>query len=165
MKTVPYITRLIATLAILLPVLTSWATESAVTPAMVGHWEGDARIIVSWCHQKNLTVKVNIHADGSVTGTVGDAKLTDGRFESNRGWLLRKLNWSCDYIITGGLDSDIVADEGIKRERVIIALNYNAGIFKGGVDTEGSLCVFSSEQTRKEKMALTARPLKLIRSQ
>jgi hypothetical protein len=83
MKTAPYITRLIATLAILLPVLTSWATESAVTPAMVGHWEGDARIIVSWCHQKNLTVKVNIHADGSVTGTVGDAKLTDGRFESN----------------------------------------------------------------------------------
>jgi hypothetical protein len=165
MKTAPYITRLIATLAILLPVLTSWATESAVTPAMVGHWEGDARIIVSWCHQKNLTVKVNIHADGSVTGTVGDAKLTGGRFDSNRGWLLRKLNWSCDYMITGGLDGDIVAAEGIKRERVMIAMDYKDGIFKAGVDTEGSLCVFSSEQTRKEKMALTARPLKLIRSQ
>ena len=89
MKTTPHITRLIATLAILLPALTSWATESVVTPAMVGHWEGNARIIVSWCHQTNLPVKVDIHADGSVTGTVGDAKLTEGRFESNRGWLGR----------------------------------------------------------------------------
>jgi hypothetical protein len=165
MKTTPHITRLIATLAILLPALTSWATESVVTPAMVGHWEGNARIIVSWCHQTNLPVKVDIHADGSVTGTVGDARLTEGRFGSNRGWLLRKLNWATDYIITGGLDGDIVAAEGIKRERVMIALDYNDGIFKAGVDTEGSLCVFSSEQKRKQKMALTARPLKLIRSQ
>ncbi|MGB7767593.1 MAG: hypothetical protein WBN22_01905, partial [Verrucomicrobiia bacterium] len=42
-------------------------------------------------------VKVDIHADGSVTGTVGDAKLTEGRFESNRGWLGRKLNLYSDY--------------------------------------------------------------------
>lgn len=131
---------------------------------MVGHWEGNARIIVSWCQQKNLIVMVDIHSDGSVTGTVGDAKLTVGHFESNRGWLLRKLNWSCDYMVTGDLDGAIVVVEGIKREHVMIALDYNDGIFKGGVDTEGSLCVFSSEQTRKEKMALTARPLKLIRS-
>jgi len=165
MKTTPHIARLIATLALLLPALTSWAAGSIVTPAMVGHWEGNARIIVSWCRQKNLPVKVDIHADGSVTGTVGDAKLTEGRFESNRGWLLRQLNWATDYIITGGLDGAIVAAEGIKRERVMIALDYNDGVFKAGVDTEGSLCVFSSEQTRKEKMALTARPLKLVRAQ
>ena len=165
MNTTPQITRLIATLAMLLPVLTSCAADSAVTPAMAGHWEGNARVIVSWCQQKNLPVKVDIHADGSVTGTVGDAKLTEGRFESNRGWLLRKLNWSCDYIIKGGLDGAIVATEGIKREHVMIALDYNDGIFKGGVDTEGSPCVFSSEQTRKERMALTARLLKLTRSQ
>ena len=68
-------------------------------------------------------------------------------------------------MITGGLAGHIVAAESIKRERVMIAMDYKDGIFKGGVDTEGSLCVFSSEQTRKEKMALTARPLKLIRSQ
>ncbi|MGD0086559.1 MAG: hypothetical protein ABSC24_05465 [Verrucomicrobiota bacterium] len=165
MKTTPRSTRLIAALAMLLPVLTSCATDSAVTPAMVGHWEGNARIIVSWCQQKNLTVKLDIHADGSVSGTVGDAKLTEGRFQQNRGWLGRKLNLWSDYIITGGLDGAIVAAEGIKRERVMLPLDYNDGIFKGGVATEGSLCVFSSEQTRKEKMALTASSLKLIRSQ
>jgi len=100
-----------------------------------------------------------------VSGTVGDAKLTEGRFQQNRGWLGRKLNLWSDYIITGGLDGAIVAAEGIKRERVMLPLDYNDGIFKGGVATEGSLCVFSSEQTRKEKMALTASSLKLIRSQ
>jgi hypothetical protein len=165
MKTIPHITRLIATVAMLVPVLTSHAADRVVAPAMIGHWEGNARIIVSWCHQKNLCVKVDIHPDGSVSGTVGDAKLKDGRFESNRGWLLRKLNWSCDYIITGCLAGDLVAVEGIRRERVIMALNYNAGTFKGGVNTEGSPCVFSSEQTRKERMALTASSLELIHSQ
>ena len=90
MKTIPHVARLIATLAMLLPVLTSCAANGSVTPSMVGHWEGSARIIVSWCHQKNLSVQLDIHADGSVSGTIGDAKLTGGRFDSNRGWLLRK---------------------------------------------------------------------------
>ena len=116
----------------------SRAAESIVTPAMVGHWEGNARIIVSWCHQTNLPVKVDIHADGSVTGTVGDAKLTEGRFESNRGWLLRKLNWATDYIITGGLDGAIVAAEGITRSSVKMPLNFSGGTFAGGVNTSGS---------------------------
>jgi hypothetical protein len=165
MKTIPHTARLIALLAVLLSALTSCRTGNIIKPGMAGHWEGNARIIVSWCNQKNLPVMVDIHADGSVTGTVGDARLTQGRFAANRGWLLRKLNWSCDYMITGGLDGDLVAAEAIKRERVMIALNYSDGIFNGGVDTEGSLCVFSSEQTRKEKMALTARPLKLNRPQ
>jgi hypothetical protein len=116
----------------------SRAAESIVTPAMVGHWEGNARIIVSWCHQTNLPVKVDIHADGSVTGTVGDAKLTEGRFESNRGWLGRKLNLYSDYIITGGLDGAIVAAEGITRSSVKMPLNFSDGTFAGGVNTSGS---------------------------
>ena len=163
MKTTHHITRLIATLAILLPALTSWATESVVTPAMVGHWEGNARIIVSWCHQTNLPVKVDIHADGSVTGTVGDAKLTEGSFESNRGWLLRKLNWATDYIIVGGLDGAIVAAEGITRSSVKMPLNFSDGTFTGGVNTSGS--GFEGFDGKKgEGTWLAAMSLKLVRS-
>jgi len=164
MKTSPHVTRLIATLAILLQALTSWATGSVVTPAMVGHWEGTARIVVSWCHQKNLYVKVDIHADGSVTGTVGDAKLSEGRFASNRGWLLRKLNWATDYIITGGLDGAVVASEGITRSSAKIPLNFTGGTFTGGVNTSGS--GFEGFAGKKgEGTWLAARSLKLIRSQ
>jgi len=155
MNTTPRITGLIATLGILLAVLSSWATESVVTPAMVGHWEGNARIVVSWCHQTNLPVTVDIHADGSVIGTVGDAKLTEGRFQQNRGWLGRKLNLATDYIITGNLDGAIVAAEGIAREHVKMPLNFSGGSFKGGVNTSGSM--FGG----KDKMILSAMSLTL----
>ena len=155
MKTTSRITGLIATLAVLLTVLSSWATESVVTPAMVGHLEGNARIIVSWCHQTNLFVKVEISADGSVAGTVGDAKLTGGRFQANRGWLGRKLNLATDYIIKGKLDGAIVAAEGITRERVMIPLDFSGGSFKGGVNTSGLM--FGG----KDKMPLSTASLRL----
>ena len=163
MNTTHYITGLIATFAALLIACGSQAAESVVTPAMVGHWEDNARIVVSWCHQTNLPVKVDIHADGSVTGTVGDAKLTKGRFESNRGWLGRKLNLYSDYIITGGLDGAIVAAEGITRSGVKIPLNFNDGIFVGGVNTSGS--GFEGFDGKKgEGTWLAAMSLKLVRS-
>lgn len=142
----------------LLAVWNSRAAESVVTPAMVGRWEGNARIIVSWCHQTNLPVTVEIRADGSVTGTVGDAKIVAGRFESNRGWLGRKLNWYTDYIIRGNLEGAIVAAEGINRERVMMPLNFSGDAFKGGVGTSGS------KFGGKDKMILSAMSLTLVRS-
>ena len=82
-----HIARLMATVALLMPVLSSCASKLVLTPAQVGHWEGNARIIVIWCQHTNLLVKLDIQADGSVTGTVGDARLKEGRFLKNRGWL------------------------------------------------------------------------------
>ena len=143
-------------------VLAAWnlfSAESIVTPAMVGHWEGNAQIIVSWCQQTNLTVAVDIHADGSVTGKIGDATLIGGHFVSHRTWPWRHT------IITGKLDGAIVVAEGIARSSVTIICDYSDGSFKGQVDTNGSFSVFSSEKARKEKMALTAVGLKLTRSQ
>jgi hypothetical protein len=134
------------------------AAENVVTPAMVGHWEGHARIVVSWCRQKRLPVKLDLHADGTVAGTVGDATLQHGHFRANRGWLGRKLHLATDYIIAGDLDGDIVAAEGIRREHVMIPLNFNGGVFKGGVNTSGS--TFGG----KESMWLAAMALELVRS-
>lgn len=134
------------------------ASESLVTPAMVGHWEGTAQIVAVWIHHTNLPVKVDIHADGSVTGSVGDAKLTDGHFLRNRGWLGRKLNWWSDYIITGSLDGPIVAAEGITRSSVAIPLNFKDGVFEGGVNTSGALW------GGKKSQGFVAQDLKLVRS-
>ena len=148
-----------ATLALLLPVLGSCASKSVLTPAQVGHWEGNARIIMTWCQQTNLPVKLDIQADGSVTGTVGDARLKEGRFLKNRGWLGRKLNIETDYIITGNLDGAIVAAEGITRARVMMPFNFDSGLIKGGVATSGRW--FGG----KASMVLTARSLKLTHIQ
>ncbi len=143
----------------MLPALSSCASKIVLTPAQVGHWEGNARIIVIWCQHTNLPVKLDIQADGSVTGTVGDARLTEGRFLKNRGWLGRKLNMWSDYIITGRLDGPIVAAEGITRKRVMMPFNFDGGFIKGGLGTSGTW--FGG----KKSMVLTAQSLKLARSQ
>ncbi len=156
------ITLRIAGLIALLTLLTACSSRgggNVVTPPMVGHWEGNARIVVSWCQQTNLPVKVDIHADGSVTGAVGDAKLAAGRFQKNRGWLGHKYNlYATDYIIVGNLDGALVAAEGITRQRVMMPLNFKGSAFIGGVNTSGS--AFGG----KEKMWLAARSLKLTQS-
>jgi len=158
MKTVASVAGLITSIAMLLPAFTSRAAESVVTAAMVGHWEGNARIIVSWCRQTNLPVQVDIRPDGSVTGRVGDATLREGQFLRNRGWLFRKLNWATDYIITGGLDGPIVAAEDITRSSVKMPLNFSGGTFAGGVNTSGS------DFGGKESMWLAAASLRLVHS-
>jgi hypothetical protein len=150
---------LIVTLTVLLAALNLCAAENIITPAMVGHWEGSARIIVSWCHQKNLPVAVDIHADGSVTGKIGDATLVGGHFLSHRSW-----PWG-HTMVTGKLDGAIVAAEGITRSYVTMMCDFSNGSFKGQFDTDGSLCVFSSQETMKEKMSFSARSLKLTRPQ
>ena len=132
----PYITGLIATIVALLALGCSWASESLVTSAMTGHWEGNARIVVSWCRQTILPVKVDINADGSVNGTIGDALLNEGHFQSNRGWLERKLNLATDYIITGNLEGSIIAAEGIVRKRVMMPLDFKEDSFTGSVNTK-----------------------------
>lgn len=158
MNRTSHIARWSVVLAALLAALNLCAAESIVTPAMVGHWEGSARIIVSWCHQTNLTVTVDIHADGSVTGKIGDATLVGGHFLPHRSWPWRHT------MVTGELDGAIVAAEGITRQYVTMMCDFSNGSFKGQLDTSGSLCVFSSEKTRKEKMSFSARSLKLVRS-
>jgi hypothetical protein len=105
---------------------------------------------------------VDIHADGSVTGKVGDAKLMEGRFQPNRGWLGRMFNLYSDYIITGNLDGAIVSAEGITRESVNIPLDVDGGAFKGGVHTSGSK--FVEKDQWKEKMIFSAASLTLTRS-
>jgi hypothetical protein len=133
------------------------AAESVVKTSMVGHWDGSARIIVSWCTQQMLPVALDLHADGTVTGKVGDADLTNGRFSRNRGWLGRKLNFATDYIVRGDLNGAVVAAEGISRAGVSIPLNFRDGRFTGGLHTTGS------KFGGKETMILSASALKLSR--
>jgi hypothetical protein len=132
--------------------------ENVVTPPMAGHWTGNAQIIVVWCRQKNLPVSVDIGADGSVRGKVGDATLKDGRFKRNRGWLGRKLDLKTDYIIVGKLEGPVIASEQIVRSGVSIPLNFGGGVFSGGVHTSGT------HVGDKQHMVLSAQSLALVRT-
>jgi hypothetical protein len=68
--------RRLAALGLILPALTSCASTSIPAPGLLAHWEGDSRIIMTWRHQTDLHVKLDLQADGSVTGGVGHARLT-----------------------------------------------------------------------------------------
>jgi hypothetical protein len=116
----------------------SVASAQVVRPAMVGHWKGDAQIFVDWTRTKTLTVDIVIGRDDRVTGKIGDARLIDGRFDRNRGWLMQRLGWKTDYLIDGKLDGAVIAAENIRREGVMLPLDWNGDRFEGGVNTSGT---------------------------
>jgi hypothetical protein len=136
---------------------TAQAGAGVVTSEMAGEWRGNARIIMNWCQETNLPLAMTIRADGTVTGQIGDAILTNAFLRLNRGAVAKKLNLKTDYIIVGQLNGPIVAKENIVRRSVSIPLNFNNGMFAGGLHTSGSM--FGG----KEKMILSASGVKLIR--
>jgi hypothetical protein len=137
----------------------SYVTSAAtrVAPEMTGAWTGDARIVVNWTKERTLQVAVTIQPDGSVSGTIGDARLRDGRLEPNRTAIGRALHIKTDWIIRGSLDGDIIKGEGIRREGAMVPLNFLGGRFEGGVNTTGS------HFGGKESMWLAAQGLVLER--
>jgi hypothetical protein len=157
MKSISSMTRFISLAVIFFAAAILRATEPAVPPALTGYWDGDARIIVSWCRQPNLHVAVDIHRDGSVTGKVGDATIVKGRLEQNRGWIGRKLSLATDHIIKAELSGPVVAAESVTRERVSIPLDLVGDALVGGVHTSGA------KFGGKNKMILSAASLKLKR--
>ena len=110
----------------------------AVRPEMVGKWAGTADIFVNWTKARTLPVKIEIAADDRVNGKIGDAKIVNGRFRSNRGWLGRALHIKTDWMIDGRLEGPIIVAEGIVREELMMPLNWNSSRFEGGIATSGS---------------------------
>lgn len=150
---------MIAIAAMALPLLaaTCLGAPAIVGPAMVGGWDGNARIIVAWCQQTNLPVSLTVAADGRVQGKVGDATLTNAHLNRNRGPLGRRLNLKTDYIVVGDLHGPIVASEQITRSRVSMPLNFAGGTFAGGVHTSGT------KWGGKQRMIFSASQLTLVR--
>ncbi len=132
MKTSPII---IATLS-LLAAVRGVAAEPVVKPQMTGKWEGEGKIIVTWCKQKTLEVTIEIGKDGKASGKVGDATF-EGTVRRNRGALGRALKIKTDYIIVGKLKGQIVAAEGIRRSEVKMPLNFTKPGYSGGLHTSG----------------------------
>jgi hypothetical protein len=127
-------------------------------PAMTGVWTGDAQIFVNWTSQRVLAVRLAIASDGTVTGTIGDATLQNGRFESNRNTLERAIHIKTDWIVKGDLDGDVIKAEGIRRASVMVPLDWVDDHFEGGVNTSGS------HVGGKESMWLAAGRLRLTRA-
>jgi hypothetical protein len=108
-----------------------------VIPVMVGRWEGDAQMVVTWTRKRTLGVNIEIFANDSVAGTVGDARLVNARFLKTPGSLPGELRWKTDYIIEANLEGPIIRAENIYRTSVRIPLNWIGDGFRGGISTSG----------------------------
>jgi hypothetical protein len=145
----------LAAVALLLPSLT--LSGQLPDPAMIGTWRGDGQIVVNWTDRPSIYVRLVIAADGSVSGDVGDARLTSARIARNRGAIGRFLHIKTDYIVSGELRGLVIAAENVHRDRVNLPLNWNGSVFTGSLHTSGS--AFGGA----DRMAFTAFHLHLTR--
>ena len=106
--------------------------------AMVGAWAGRAQVAVPWSQQRELEVRVLIRHDGSVSGTIGDAQLIDGRFSNARGPAGRALRIGREYAIAGGLSGPVIRSEAVQRASVRVSLDWKGHTFEGELQTSGT---------------------------
>jgi hypothetical protein len=133
------------------------AHSQVAQPSMIGRWQGNADVVASWTKQRTLTADITVFADDRVTGSIGDAKLVDGRIRKNRGWFATRMSWKTDYVIDARLEGPIIRAENIERAAVRMPLNWTKGRFEGGINTSGS------STGGVETMALAANNLVLHR--
>jgi hypothetical protein len=105
--------------------------------ALVGRWFGHAELTVPWTVQRSLVVQLDIEPDGSVSGTIGDAQLTDGHVYSDSR-VARALRLGREFAIDGRLTGAIIRAEGIHRERVRLSLDRVIERMVGELQTSGS---------------------------
>jgi hypothetical protein len=105
-----------------------------------GKSEGKADIYVIWCEQDSLPYSFTVNSDGTVEGTVGDAKLVNGIFKKNRSFIGRMLHIRTDYVIYADLEGPLVKQEDIVRKSTYIFKSFNKekNIFDISIQTSGT---------------------------
>ncbi|MHC4221224.1 MAG: M56 family metallopeptidase, partial [Planctomycetota bacterium] len=113
--------------------------DFAVPKEFVGHWKGQAKIIVNWTKQRRLAIDIEVMPNGKVTGWVGDSQFKGATLKSNRGWLGKKLNIKTDWMIRGDLVGPVIKNENITREYINLLFNDidSDDKIKGGFHTSG----------------------------
>jgi hypothetical protein len=123
---------LIAAILLLLP--------CSVRGQLVGHWVGTAKVIHTWAYGKTFPVLLDIHRDGTATGTLGNAKLVDARWKRERlspherqkypGWIT--------FLVKGGLSGSLMPKDAINATYAYVPIERYHGKFSGGVNTHGT---------------------------
>ena len=134
------------------------AAAQRADSALVGTWSGQASITVPWTIQRSLAVRLDIKEDKSVTGTIGDAQLLEGRIYAESR-LVRTLRLARQYAIEGILNGCVIRSEGVFRDRVRISLDWSGRTLTGDLQTSGSY------EGRPSDLVLTAKELVLERAE
>ncbi len=109
-------------------------TRTGRPPAtMVGSWHANLTTVSRQALPDEIPVVFTIGPDGSVSGAVGNAALTNGQLAANRSWFGRLMNWRTDYVIRGTLSRVVESYGGTAGDRFSAPLNPR------GSDLDGAL--------------------------
>ena len=134
---------LIAALGLVAVALVALAAEVSMTPppfaprhrpapAYAGEWRGTARIWMPDQTQLTLPLHVMIDSDGTVRGSMGQARVK-ARFEWNRSWLGRALHLRSDYVIIGEVSGFAKGPAAGQQETLSIPLESEGTYLRGAV--------------------------------
>jgi hypothetical protein len=83
----------------------------------VGTWTAEVTKVSREPLPGGIPVELTVHADGSVSGTIGGKQLTSGRLMQNRSWFGRMMNWRTEYLIRGTLAGAVESYGGAGGDR------------------------------------------------
>lgn len=93
-------------------------TRTGPPPAeLVGTWYANLTTVSRQPLGEEIPVAFTIGPDGSVSGSIGNAVLTSGRFVRNRSWFGRLMNWRTEYQIRGTLSQVVESRGGTAGDR------------------------------------------------
>jgi len=104
--------------------------------AALGRWQGRAELTVPWTIRRTLDLRLDIHPDGGVSGTIGDAMLADARIYRDSP-VAHALGLARDYAIEGRLDGAIIRPEGVLRDRIHLSIDCAGDRMTGQLQTSG----------------------------
>jgi hypothetical protein len=138
------------------------AWSQVAIPPMLGLWQGDAEIVVTWTRQRTLPVRIEIHPDDRVTGTIGEATLVGAKLIRVDDERERTARWKTDYVISSNLTGPLIRKETIWRTSVELWLDWRDQRFQGGLTTSGWKVAGSERRVLDAVLVLRRAPIKVV---
>ena len=107
-------------------------TPAGPPPAgLGGTWYANLTTVSGRPLPDEILVVFTIGPDGSVSGTLSGAALTNGQFLPNRSWFGRLMHWRTPYQIRGTLSQEVHSYGGTAGDRFAAALNLRGSELDG----------------------------------
>jgi hypothetical protein len=109
------------------------APSGPLPAGIVGTWHASLTTASGRPLPDEIPVVFTIRSDGSVSGTVGNAALTNGQLLPNRSWFGRLMHWRTPYQIRGILSHEVHSYGGTAGDRFTAALSSEESELDGAL--------------------------------
>jgi hypothetical protein len=116
-----------------------------------GFWRGDILFANNFIRAREVRVELNVASDGTVTGTVGDARIRSGALR-RKTWYQRKVLAHGDsYLAECQLEGPIVGDEPFVRRQVTLIFVPRGTFATPGLYPDGWSVMLPNPDARKKE--------------